>query len=214
MRGKEEAADYRYFPEPDLLKVVITDDMMNEFSKIPELPDEKMARFVKDYGMNEYNASVLTSAVEMAHYFENMMQEGISAKNALTWLTVELLGRFKGEVNISNSPVDAKKLALLVKRIEDGTISGKAAKEVLDLLMEKGGDVDSAIDTLGLKQVSDTGAIEAICDSVINANQDKVAEYKSGKDKLFGFFVGQVMKESKGSANPAAVNDILKAKLG
>jgi aspartyl-tRNA(Asn)/glutamyl-tRNA(Gln) amidotransferase subunit B len=164
--------------------------------------------------MNEYNASVLTSAVEMAHYFESMMQEGISAKNALTWLTVELLGRFKGEVNISNSPVDAKKLALLVKRIEDGTISGKAAKDVLDYLMEKGGDVDSAIDTLGLKQVSDTGAIEAICDAVINANGDKVAEYKSGKDKLFGFFVGQVMKESKGSANPATVNDILKAKLG
>jgi len=214
MRGKEEAADYRYFPEPDLLKVVITDDMMSEFSKIPELPDEKMARFVKDYGMNEYNASVLTSAVEMAHYFENMMEEGISAKNALTWLTVELLGRFKGEVNISNSPVDAKKLALLVKRIEDGTISGKAAKEVLDYVMEKGGDVDTAIDTLGLKQVSDTGAIEAICDAIINANQDKVAEYKSGKDKLFGFFVGQVMKESKGSANPATVNDILKAKLG
>ncbi|MFA5233292.1 MAG: Asp-tRNA(Asn)/Glu-tRNA(Gln) amidotransferase subunit GatB [Sulfurimonas sp.] len=214
MRGKEEAADYRYFPEPDLLKVVITDEMMSEFSKIPELPDEKMARFVKDYGMNEYNASVLTSAVEMAHYFESMMQEGISAKNALTWLTVELLGRFKGEVNISNSPVNAKKLALLVKRIEDGTISGKAAKDVLDFLMEKGGDVDSAIETLGLKQVSDTGAIEAICDAVINANQDKAAEYKSGKDKLFGFFVGQVMKESKGSANPATVNDILKAKLG
>lgn len=214
MRGKEEAADYRYFPEPDLLKVVITDEMMSEFSKIPELPDEKMARFVKDYGMNEYNASVLTSAVEMAHYFESMMQEGISAKNALTWLTVELLGRFKGEVNISNSPIEAKKLALLVKRIEDGTISGKAAKDVLDFLMEKGGDVDSAVDTLGLKQVSDTGAIEAICDAVINANGDKVAEYKSGKDKLFGFFVGQVMKESKGSANPATVNDILKAKLG
>lgn len=214
MRGKEEAADYRYFPEPDLLKVVITDDMMKEYSKIPELPDEKMARFVRDYEMNEYSASVLTSAIEMAHYFESMMEEGISAKNALAWLTTELQGRFKGEVNITNSPVEAKKLALLVKRIEDGTISGKAAKDVLDYLMEKGGDIDGAIDTLGLKQVSDTGAIEAICDAVINANGDKVAEYKSGKDKLFGFFVGQVMKESKGSANPATVNDILKEKLG
>lgn len=214
MRGKEEAADYRYFPEPDLLKVVITDDMMSEFSKIPELPDEKMERFVKDYGMSEYNAMVVTSSVEMAHYFESMMKEGISAKNALTWLTVELQGRFKGEVNISNSPVEAKKLGFLVKRIEDGTISGKAAKEVLDYLLEKGGDVDSAIDTLGLKQVSDTGALEAICDAIINANQDKVAEYRSGKDKLFGFFVGQVMKESKGSANPQSVNEILKAKLG
>lgn len=214
MRGKEEAADYRYFPEPDLLKAVVTDEMMEEFSKIPELPDEKMERFVKDYGMSEYNAMVVTSSLEMAHFFEGMMQEGISAKNALTWLTVELQGRFKGEVNISNSPIDAKKLGFLVKRIEDGTISGKAAKEVLDYLMEKGGEVDEAIDTLGLKQVSDTGAIEAICDAVINANQDKVAEYKGGKDKLFGFFVGQVMKESKGSANPATVNEILKAKLG
>ena len=214
MRGKEEAADYRYFPEPDLLKAVITDEMMQEFSVIPELPDEKMERFVREYGMNEYNASVLTSAVEMAHYFESMMEEGISTKNALTWLTVELLARFKGEVNISNSPLEAKKLALLVKRIEDGTISGKAAKEVLDSLMEKGGDVDATIEALGLKQVSDTGALEAICDTVIAANADKVTEYKSGKEQLFGFFVGQVMKASKGSANPATVNEILKAKLG
>ncbi len=214
MRGKEEAADYRYFPEPDLLKAVITDAMMQEFSVIPELPDEKMERFVREYGMNEYNASVLTSAVEMAHYFESMMEEGISTKNALTWLTVELLARFKGEVNISNSPVEAKKLALLVKRIEDGTISGKAAKEVLDSLMEKGSDVDATIEALGLKQVSDTGALEAICDTIIATYADKVTEYKSGKEQLFGFFVGQVMKESKGSANPATVNEILKAKLG
>ena len=214
MRGKEEAADYRYFPEPDLLKAVVTDAMMAEFSKIPELPDEKMERFIKDYGMSEYNAMVVTSSVEMAHFFESMMEEGISAKNALTWLTVELQGRFKGDINIVNSPVNAKTMGLLVKRIEDGTISGKAAKEVLDYMMEKGGDVDGAIDKLGLKQVSDTGALEAICDTVIAANGDKVAEYKSGKDKLFGFFVGQVMKESKGSANPQSVNDILKEKLG
>lgn len=214
MRGKEEAADYRYFPEPDLLKAVVSDEMMQEFSKIPELPDEKMDRFIRDYGMSEYNAMVVTSSVEMAHFFEAMMEEGIGAKNALTWLTVELQGRFKGDMNITNSPVDAKKLGLLVKRIEDGTISGKAAKEVLDYLMDKGGDVDSAIDMLGLKQVSDSGALEAICDAVIAANGDKVVEYKSGKDKLFGFFVGQVMKESKGSANPQTVNDILKEKLG
>lgn len=214
MRGKEEAADYRYFPEPDLLKAVVSDEMMQEFSKIPELPDEKMDRFIRDYGMSEYNAMVVTSSVEMAHFFEAMMEEGISAKNALTWLTVELQGRFKGDMNITNSPVDAKTIGFLVKRIEDGTISGKAAKEVLDYLMDKGGDVDSAIDMLGLKQVSDSGALEAICDAVIAANGDKVAEYKSGKDKLFGFFVGQVMKESKGSANPQTVNDILKEKLG
>jgi len=214
MRGKEEAADYRYFPEPDLLKVSISNETLAKYSKIPELPDEKMARFVKEYGMNDYSASVVTSSVEMAHFFETMMACGISSKNALTWLTTELLGRLKGDVNITNSPVDAQKLGFLVKRIEDKTISGKAAKDVLDHLMEHDEDVDSAIDTLGLKQVSDTGAIEAICDAVIAANQDKAVEYRSGKDKLFGFFVGQVMKESKGSANPQTVNELLKVKLG
>jgi len=214
MRGKEEAADYRYFLEPDLLKVSISNETLAKYSKIPELPDEKMARFVKEYGMNDYSASVVTSSVEMAHFFETMMACGISSKNALTWLTTELLGRLKGDVNITNSPVDAQKLGFLVKRIEDKTISGKAAKDVLDHLMEHDEDVDSAIDTLGLKQVSDTGAIEAICDAVIAANQDKAEEYRSGKDKLFGFFVGQVMKESKGSANPQTVNELLKVKLG
>jgi len=215
MRGKEEAADYRYFPEPDLLKCVITDEMMETYSKIPELPDEKRVRFISEYGMSEYNASVVTASVEMAHFFETMMKEdGVIAKTALTWLTVELPSRLKGEVNITNSPVDAKKLGFLVKRISDQTISGKAAKEVLDYLMENETDVDSAIKKLGLKQVTDIGAIEAICDEIINANPEKVEQLKGGKDKLFGFFVGQVMKASKGSANPQAVNEILKAKLG
>ncbi|MGE4509703.1 MAG: Asp-tRNA(Asn)/Glu-tRNA(Gln) amidotransferase subunit GatB [Sulfurimonadaceae bacterium] len=214
MRGKEEAADYRYFPEPDLLKVSVSDAMLAQFMQIPELPDEKMERFIKEYGMNEYNASVVTASLESARFFEAMMEEGISAKNALTWLTVELQGRFKGEINIGNSPVDAKTLGTLVKRIEDGTISGKAAKEVLDYLMENAADVDSVIEKLGLKQVSDTGALEAICDAIIAANQDKVAEYQGGKEKLFGFFVGQAMKASKGSANPQTLNEILKAKLG
>jgi len=215
MRGKEEAADYRYFPEPDLLKCVITDAMMEEYSKIPELPEEKKARFIKEYSMNEYNAGVVTASVESAHFFETMMSEdGVVAKTATTWLTVELPSRLKGEMNITNSPVDAKKLGFLVKRICDQTISGKAAKDVLDYLMENDTDVDSAIDTLGLKQVTDTGAIEAICDEIIAANPEKVEQLKGGKDKLFGFFVGQVMKASKGSANPQAVNEILKAKLG
>jgi len=214
MRGKEEAADYRYFPEPDLLKTVVTDEMLEKYSQIPELPDEKKARFIKDYGLNDYNAGVITSLVEMAHFFETMMQGGISGKNATTWLTVELQSRLKGDVNIKNSPVDAQKLGFLVKRIEDQTISGKAAKEVLDYLMENDTDVDNAIDKLELKQVTDIGAIEAICETIINANQDKVEQYRSGKDKLFGFFVGQVMKASKGSANPQVVNEILKTKLG
>jgi len=215
MRGKEEAADYRYFPEPDLLKCVITDEMMQKYSQIPELPDAKKERFVKEYGMNEYNAGVITSSVETAHFFETMMSEdGVSAKTATTWLTVELPSRLSGEVNITNSPVDAKKLGLLVKRIDDKTISGKAAKEVLDFMMENDSDVDSVIEKLGLKQVSDSGAIEKMCDDIISANPDKVEQYQGGKEKLFGFFVGQVMKASKGSANPQAVNEILKAKLG
>jgi len=213
MRGKEEAADYRYFPEPDLLKAVVTDEMIEKYSQIPELPDAKRARFINEYGMNEYNSGVITSSVEMAHFFETMMEEGISAKGATTWLTSELQGRLKGDINITNTPVDAKKLGFLVKRIEDKTISGKAGKDVLDYLMENDSDVDSVIDKLGLKQVTDTGAIEAMCDEIINANPEKVEQYKGGKDKLFGFFVGQVMKASKGSANPQVVNELLKAKL-
>lgn len=214
MRGKEEAADYRYFPEPDLLKVVVDDAMYASATQIPELPDEKRERLVKEHDLREYDASVITAELEMAHYFEKMLEEGISAKNAVTWLTVELLGRLKGGMTVATSPVGAEKLGLIVKRIEDNTVSGKAAKEVLDYLMENDEGVDEAIEKLGLKQVSDTGAIEAIVDGILASNQDKVAEYKSGKDKLFGFFVGQTMKASKGSANPQTVNDILKQKLG
>jgi len=216
MRGKEEAADYRYFPEPDLLKCVVTDEMMQKYTKIPELPDAKRERFISEYGMSEYNASVITASVETANFFETMMEEeGVSAKTATTWLSVELPSRLKGEVNIMNSPVDAKKLGFLVKRIDDKTISGKAAKEVLDFLMENATiSVDDAIEKLGLKQVTDMGAIEAICDTIINANPEKVEQYQGGKEKLFGFFVGQVMKASKGSANPQVVNEILKVKLG
>jgi len=216
MRGKEEAADYRYFPEPDLLKCVVTDEMLEKYTQIPELPDAKKKRFIEEFGMSPYNASVITSSVEMANFFETMMAlEGVSAKTATTWLTVELPARLKGEVTLINSPVNAEKLGLLVKRIDDKTISGKAAKEVLDFLMEnEGTEVDATIEKLGLKQVTDTGAIEAMCDEIINANQDKVEQYKAGKEKLFGFFVGQVMKASKGSANPQVVNEILKVKLG
>jgi aspartyl-tRNA(Asn)/glutamyl-tRNA(Gln) amidotransferase subunit B len=215
MRGKEEAADYRYFPEPDLLKAVITDEMFEKYSKIPELPDAKRVRFINEYGMNKYNAGVITSAVEMAHFFETMMsKKGVTAKTATSLLTVELLGRLKGELNISNSPIDADKLGDLASRVDDKTISGKAAKEVLDYLMQNDSDIDSVIEKLGLKQVTDSGAIEAMCDEIISANPQKVEEYKGGKEKLIGIFVGQVMKASKGSANPQTVNELLKAKLG
>jgi len=215
MRGKEEAADYRYFPEPDLLKVVVTDEMMETYSKIPELPDAKKERFIKEFGMSDYNAMVITSTVEMANFFEEMMAEdGVSAKTAASLLTVELQGRLKGEQNVTNSPVNAKKLAFLAKRVDDKTISGKAAKEVLDYLMENDEDIDSVIEKLGLKQMTDSGAIESMCNEIISANPEKVEQYKGGKEKLFGFFVGQVMKASQGSANPQVVNEILKAKLG
>ena len=213
MRGKEDSAEYRYFPEPDLEPVIVSDAMLEEGKNIPELPDAKKTRFVKEHGIKEYDAAVITSAIEMAHFFEKMLEEGASAKNAVTWLTVELQGRLKSGMDLMNSPVDAVKLATLVKRIDDGTISGKAAKEVLDYAMEDAMEIDAIIDKLGLKQVSDDGAIEVMVDGILAANEDKVAEYKSGKDKLFGFFVGQVMKESKGSANPAKVNEILKKKL-
>lgn len=214
MRGKEDAADYRYFPDPDLLPLIITDEMLKEYSKIPELPDEKKARFVKEYGLKEYDASVITSSLEMANYFDEMMSEGISSKNATTWLTVELQGRLKEGVTIEESPIDAKTLATIVKRIEDNTISGKAAKEVLDdLIANSSKDVDATILKLGLKQVSDDGALFAIIDEILAANADKVAEYKAGKEKMFAFFVGQTMKASKGSANPQKVNELIKERL-
>lgn len=213
MRGKEDSAEYRYFPDPDLLPVLVPDAMLAECIQIPELPDEKRDRFLKEYGIKEYDANVITSSVEMARFYETMIHEGASAKNSVTWLTVELLARLNNGMTLLTSPVDAIKLAAIVKRIEDGTISGKAAKEVLDYLMENSVSVDDAIEKLGLKQVSDDSAILAIIDAIIAANADKVAEYKAGKDKLFGFFVGQTMKESKGAANPAKVNELLKARL-
>jgi len=213
MRGKEDAADYRYFPDPDLRPLIITDEMIEQFSKIPELPDEKKERLVKTYGLKEYDASVITSSLEMAHFFEAMLEENISGKNAVTWLTVELLGRL-GSTSLLDSPVQAKTLATIVKRIEDNTISGKAAKEVLDELMQNPTqEVDAVIEKLGLKQVSDDGAILAIIDEVLASNTDKVAEYKAGKDKLLAFFVGQTMKASRGSANPAKVNELLLQRL-
>ncbi len=214
MRGKEESADYRYFPEPDLLPVELSDEMFEEAKKIPEMPDAKRERYVKDFGIREYDATVITSEVEMARFFESMIEEGVSPKNAVTWLTVELQGRLKGGVTLQNSPVGAKRLAAIVKRIEDGTISGKAGKEVLDYLFEHTeAGVDEAIEKLGLKQVSDDASILALIDEVLAANSDKVEEYRGGKEKLFGFFVGQVMKASKGSANPAKVNQLLKERL-
>ena len=213
MRGKEDSDEYRYFPEPDLLPVILDDKMLEEGKNIPELPDEKKERYIKEYKIKEYDAAVITSSLLMANFFEEMIKEGASAKNSVTWLTVELQGRLKNGLSLETSPVSAKKLAALIKRIEDNTISGKAGKDVLDYLMENSEEVDSVIEKLGLKQVSDEGALLAIVDEILKNNEDKVKEYKAGKEKLLGFFVGQCMKASKGKANPAKINQLLKERL-
>ena len=215
MRGKEEAADYRYFPDPDLRPLVVTDEMIEEAKKIPELPDAKVMRYVEELGIKRGDALVITSNKEMAYYFEEMLSYGAVAKTAVTWLTSELLGRLnKAGHSMETTPVDAKALGTLVAKISDSTISGKGAKELLDHMMENTNrDIDVLIEKLGLAQVSDDGAILVIIDEILANNQDKVEQYKSGKDKLFGFFVGQTMKASKGSANPGKVNELLKQRL-
>ncbi|GAD19484.1 Asp-tRNA(Asn)/Glu-tRNA(Gln) amidotransferase subunit GatB [Helicobacter fennelliae] len=213
MRGKEEAADYRYFPEPDLLPVYIDEKLMSEGRAIPEMPDEKCVRYCTELGLKEADARVLISSVELARYFEQMLESGVSAKGAQNWLTNELLGRLKGENTIESCGIDSKTLSVLVARVEGGQISGKSGKEILDVLVaQKGGDVDKLIESLGLAQVNDDSALINAIDSVLSANPDKISEYKAGKDKLFSFFVGQVMKNAKG-ANPVRVNELLKEKL-
>ena len=213
MRGKEDAADYRYFPDPDLLPLIITEEMIEKYSDIPELPDAKKARFVSEFGLKVYDAGVICSTKEMAAYFEEMMSCGISGKMATSWLTVELQGRFSEGMNVTTSPVSAIKLGSLIKAIESGDISGKAGKEVLDYLMQNDETVEDVIEKLGLKQVSDDGAILAIIDEILNNNQDKVEQYKGGKEKMFGFFVGQAMKALKGAGNPQIINKLLKERL-
>ncbi|MEA2047691.1 MAG: Asp-tRNA(Asn)/Glu-tRNA(Gln) amidotransferase subunit GatB [Campylobacterota bacterium] len=215
MRGKEEAADYRYFPDPDLRPLIVTEEMIAEAKEMPELPDAKVKRYVEELGIKRYDALVITADKEMAHYFEEMLTQGAAAKMAVTWLTSELLGRLnKTALTIETSPVDAKTLGSLVAKIADSTISGKGAKEILDYMMiNENRDIDTLIETLGLAQVSDDGVILAIIDEILAANPDKVEQYKGGKEKLFGFFVGQTMKASKGSANPAKVNELLKGRL-
>lgn len=213
MRGKEEAADYRYFPDPDLLPVFIDEELMREGREVSELPDEKKARYVSEYGIKESDAEVLVGSLELCSYFEEMLGFGVSPKGAITWLNTELLGRLKGELTLQNCGISSQLLATLLKRVEESKISGKSAKDILDVLVEqRGGDVDELIVSMGLEQVNDDGAILSVIDAVLSANADKVEEYKSGKDKLFGFFVGQVMKNAKG-ANPARVNELLKQNL-
>ncbi|GAA8132103.1 Asp-tRNA(Asn)/Glu-tRNA(Gln) amidotransferase subunit GatB [Helicobacter pylori] len=214
MRNKEESADYRYFKDPDLYPVFIDEKLLKEAQKINELPSTKKIRYMKDFNLKEDDANLLVSDPLLAEYFESMLHLGVKAKTSVTWLCVELLGRLKAEITLENCGVSAHMLGALAKRIDDGKISGKSAKDVLDkLLEEQGGDVDALIEQMGLSQVNDTEAIVKVVEEVLKNNADKVLEYKSGKDKLFGFFVGQAMKNLKG-ANPSVVNAILKEKLG
>ncbi|MDR2152838.1 MAG: Asp-tRNA(Asn)/Glu-tRNA(Gln) amidotransferase subunit GatB [Helicobacteraceae bacterium] len=215
MRGKEESADYRYFPDPDLTPVELDEAMLENAKKLPELPDEKRARYIKDWALSAYDAGVITSDLELVAYFEALMRRKISPKTAAAWLTTELLGRLnKAQKTICQSPINPETLGGLIERIEDGTISAKAGKEALDYLFENGGEIDAAIEKLGLAQVSDDETIISAIDAVLSANAANLERYKNGETKLFGFFVGQVMKQSGGKANPIKTNELLKGRIG
>ncbi len=219
MRSKEVANDYRYFPCPDLLPVILDDQFIDaERTKLPELPNAKRVRFQDEYNLSAYDASVLTQDKAVADYFESTTKVCGDPKLAANWVTVELAGQLNKEgVEINDSPVKAEELGNLIKRIQDATISGKIAKQVFEDLWANQGSVDEIIEAKGLKQVSDSGAIEAMVQDVINSNPDQVENYRSAPDerkpKMLGFFVGQVMKISKGQANPGEVNRILNEKL-
>jgi aspartyl-tRNA(Asn)/glutamyl-tRNA(Gln) amidotransferase subunit B len=214
MRSKEEAHDYRYFPDPDLLPLELEEAMIDRIRvSLPELPDPKKQRLMSQYGLPSYDAGVLVQEAARADFYEKAAK-GRDGKLVSNWLITELLGMLNKEgKDIEESPVSADALGALVGLITDNTISGRIAKDVFAEMLVSGNDPATIVEEKGLRQVTDTGAIEAVIDAVIAANPDKLAEYRSGKDKLFGFFVGQVMKESGGKANPAMVNEMLKAKL-
>ncbi len=214
MRTKEEAHDYRYFPDPDLLPLELDAAWVEQIrASLPELPDAKKARFMSDFGLSAYDAEVLVAEKENADYYE-AVAEGRDPKLAANWMVTELFGALnKAGREIGASPVPAAALGGLIDRIADQTISGRIAKEVFEIMFETGREADAIIEEKGLKQVTDKGAIEALVDQVIADNPDKAAEVQGGKDKLLGWFVGQVMKASQGKANPQMVNDLLRAKL-
>jgi len=215
MRSKEDAMDYRYFPDPDLLPIVVTDDEIEVIrNSLPELPDAKKARFIKEFNLGADDAGILTASLELADYFETATKESGDSKLASNWVISELTGRLNKEnLDIKSSPVNANQLAGLLARIKDNTISGKIAKEVFDAMWTDGGDADSIIESKGLKQITDTGALEEMVDKVIADNPDQVEQFKAGKEKLMGFFVGQIMKATQGKANPGQINQLLKKKL-
>ncbi len=216
MRSKEEANDYRYFPDPDLLPLEIAADFIESIrTQLPELPDQKKLRFKAQYGFNDYDAEVLTATRELASYFEQVaLLSGSDPKLCANWVMGDLAAALNKEgLEIEESPVEPQRLAGLIQRIADDTISGKIAKQVFEGLWASLESADAIIDREGLRQITDTGAIEAIIDAIIAENPAQVEGYRSGKDKLFGFFVGQAMKATEGKANPAQLNELLKKKL-
>jgi aspartyl-tRNA(Asn)/glutamyl-tRNA(Gln) amidotransferase subunit B len=216
MRSKEEANDYRYFPDPDLLPLVLDDVFVEDVrAELPELPDAKAARFAREHGLSDYDAGVLTASREIAAYYEAVVAGlGGEPKLAANWVMGDLSGFLNRDgLEIGESPVTAEALAGLLKRIGDGTISGKLAKDVFEAMWSERKPADAIIEAKGLKQITDTGAIEKTIREVMEKNPGQLADYRSGKDKLFGFFVGQVMKATGGKANPAQVNDLLKKLL-
>ena len=214
MRSKEDAHDYRYFPDPDLLPLEFDDQFISNLKKeIPELPDVKKKRFIEKFNLSPYEANILVSDIETSKYFEEVIKNS-DVKISTNWITGELFALLNEKnLEITQSPISSKNLSKLVNLIKDGTISGKIAKSVFEIMAEGDKDPQKIIDEKGLKQESDPKELEKLIDRVIKDNQDKVKEYKSGKDKLFGFFVGQAMKVSGGKANPQLVNEILKKKL-
>ncbi len=215
MRSKEVANDYRYFPEPDLLPVVIDDAYITALEKtLPELPDQKSQRFVTDYDLSHYDAGVLVSNREMAEFYEQVVEICADPKLSANWVTGELLGLLnKNNREFSDSPISAKRLGALISRIKDGTISGKIAKTVFAAMTEDSSNVDQIIESRGLKQVTDSGEIEQLIEEVIANNPDQVQQYRGGKEQVFAFLIGQAMRLSKGKANPAQVNTLLREKL-
>ncbi len=215
MRSKEEANDYRYFPDPDLLPVELDDAFVEDVrALLPELPDAKATRFAREHGLSEYDAGVLTASRELADYFERVVAAVREPKLAANWVMGELSGFLNRDgLEIDASPVGADALAGLLRRIVDGTISGKLAKDVFESMWSDRAEADAVIETRGLRQITDAGAIERVIAGVMAANPGQLADYRSGKDKLLGFFVGQVMKATGGKANPAQVNELLKRML-
>jgi len=215
LRSKEDAHDYRYFPDPDLLPLELDEEFIAECrASLPELPDDKRKRY-EGHGITPYNASVLTAEVETARWFDALLEAGAEPKQASNWVVAELFGALnrRGE-SIIDTPISPEEAAELLKLVADGTISGTIAKQVFEIMLESGEPPSKIVEERGLRQTSDTGAIDAEIDQILAANADKVAEYKSGKQQLFGFFVGQTMKAMQGKANPQVVNERLRAKLG